>query len=115
MSQIFHEMKTIKDKVELLLIEFPHLRSSDKKLIATFYKYQIKELKRSGEIIETISELSAMDILKMIAEGDLANAVSIVRDRRKIQKENPALRPPVEVEEARNYSDEHIRTHIHDL
>ena len=79
----FKTLETNKDKVELLLIDYPKLRDSDSKLIANFWYY---------EIGESFNDMTAPEFLKMFAEGKLTNTETIRRVRQKLQEEFPFLR-----------------------
>jgi hypothetical protein len=94
-------MSQVKDRVKALLEKHPHLRDSDNKLIATIWKYDLMGL---------CENLSAMDFLKLYAEGELTNSESIRRVRQKIQEENPDLRGTVN--EARQKEGEAVRKEI---
>lgn len=77
-------LTTIKDKVEILLKNQPHLRDDDNKLISNFYYFEIGR--------QTIQEMSAMDFLSILSKGHLTPPESIRRCRQKLQEENPELR-----------------------
>ncbi len=70
----------IKDKVQRLLENYPHLRDSDEKLTANIW------------LSETPKDATAFEVLQMYAEKKLTNAESIRRSRAKLQEENPELR-----------------------
>ena len=76
-------IKTIESLVTELLRKHPHLRDSDRKLVATVW------WRKLGEMIEF---LNGQDVLKMYADGDLPDADSITRCRRKLQEVNESLR-----------------------
>ena len=97
------EMKQIKDKVYLLLVNHPHLRDDDKKLCTNIWWNEIPN-------IET---MSAKDILKMYAEGQLTLPASIGRVRQKLQEQHPELCGAVWY--ARHKEEQNIRTNIHEL
>tara|TARA_R100000781_G_C4063124_1_gene121756 strand:+ start:774 stop:1082 length:309 start_codon:yes stop_codon:yes gene_type:complete len=78
-------MKT-KEEVKQLLIDKPHLRDSDPKLISTYWWL---ELKRKD--IDP-NKMSGLDFMKMFAYGKLTNIKTIERMRRKLQEEHPELR-----------------------
>ena len=78
-------MKT-KDIVKALLIQKPHLRDSDPKLIATYW---FNELKKKN--IDP-SEINGLEFMKMFADSKLTNIKTIERMRRKLQEESPDLR-----------------------
>lgn len=70
----------VRDKVQKMLEEFPHLRDSDERLTANIW------------LSETPKDATAFDVLRMYAEKRLTNAESIRRTRAKLQEENSALR-----------------------
>jgi hypothetical protein len=74
----------IKDKVEALLAEKPHLRDDDHKLVANIW---YKEAIEKGLNIDQIQP-----ILRLIAQGILTSSESITRSRRKVQEDNEHLR-----------------------
>ena len=78
-------MKT-KDIVKTLLIQKPHLRDSDPKLIATYW---FNELKKKH--IDP-AEINGLEFMKMFADSKLTNIKTIERMRRKLQEEHPELR-----------------------
>ena len=78
-------MKT-KEIVKNLLIQKPHLRDSDPKLIATYW---FNELKKKN--IDP-SEINGLEFMKMFADSKLTNIKTIERMRRKLQEECPELR-----------------------
>ena len=78
-------MKT-KDIVKNLLVQKPHLRDSDPKLIAT---YLFNELKKNN--IDP-TEINGLEFMKMFADSKLTNIKTIERMRRKLQEEHPDLR-----------------------
>tara|TARA_R110002012_G_scaffold157747_1_gene318983 strand:+ start:192 stop:500 length:309 start_codon:yes stop_codon:yes gene_type:complete len=78
-------MKT-KEAVKNLLIQKPHLRDSDSKLIATYW---FNELKKNNI---NPSEINGLEFMKMFADSKLTNIKTIERMRRKLQEEYPDLR-----------------------
>ena len=78
-------MKT-KEEVKALLIDKPHLRDSDPKLISTYWWL---ELKRKD--IDP-NKMTGLEFMKMFADGKLTNIKTIERMRRKLQEECPELR-----------------------
>ena len=78
-------MKT-KEIVKNLLIQKPHLRDSDPKLIATYW---FNELKKKN--IDP-TEINGLEFMKMFADSKLTNIKTIERMRRKLQEEHPDLR-----------------------
>ena len=75
------------DKLESLLIQHPHLRDDDNKLIATIWKWQIAEVMNLP-----YKTMKADELLKMVATHKLASTESIRRSRCKLQELKPALR-----------------------
>jgi len=86
--QTIKEMKINKTKevVKDLLIKYPELRDNDYRLIANYWNM---ELFYKG--IKT-NEATALDLLAMVAAGQLSNTESIRRMRAKLQEEEPSLR-----------------------
>jgi hypothetical protein len=80
----FKEMKLIKDKVAFILQNKPKVRDDDNMLLASFFVYEIG--------MDKVNEMNAMDLLKMIAYGQLPSTESIRRVRQKLQEQNPELR-----------------------
>ena len=78
-------MKT-KETIKKILLEKPHLRDNDNKLIAAYW---YRELIHKN--IDTKS-ITALDFLHKYADNELTNAETIRRMRAKLQEENPALR-----------------------
>ena len=107
MSTIFESFEKIKPRVRGLLTDYPHLRDNDRKLIATYWKF---EAKRMGIKLSTIS---GMELLKVISDGNLTLSGSILRVRQKLQEDNPSLRGDSYTE--RKDAGETMRTRIHEL
>lgn len=84
MSEIFKQMKTVRDRLEYLLEKYPRFRDNDFKLIAHYY-YEI--LGR-----EKLESIDGMEFLHLFANGKLPHTESIRRVRAKIQEEKPHLR-----------------------
>ena len=78
-------MKT-KEIVKNLLIQKPHLRDSDLKLIATYWFNELKKKKIDP------SDINGLEFMKMFADSKLTNIKTIERMRRKLQEEHPDLR-----------------------
>lgn len=78
-------MKT-KEIIKKILLEKPHLRDNDNRLIAAFW---YRELKLQGVDLEGVT---ALDFLHKYADNKLTNAESIRRMRAKIQEEEPKYR-----------------------
>lgn len=81
---LLEQMKTIKERVEYLLIKYAHLRENDYKLIASYFYYVLGK--------DRLENMTAIDFLKMFADGKLPHTESIRRDRQKLQEEKPELR-----------------------
>ena len=79
------EMKT-KEIVKQLLIDKPHLRDSDNKLIATYWFNELKEKKIDP------NKINGLEFMQMFANSKLTNIKTIERMRRKLQEEHPELR-----------------------
>lgn len=80
---MIHKIKHMKIKVKELLIQVPHLRDSDDKLITTIWYHEVKD---------EMKYMSGMEMLRTIAEGLLSSTESITRARRLCQEQNPELR-----------------------
>ena len=83
MSKI-NQMRNVKDVVEALLIAYPKTKDSDDSLVAMVYYKTIGK--------EQISQMNAVDLLRMISNGDLPKFENISRCRRKLQEEREDLR-----------------------
>jgi hypothetical protein len=79
----FSTLKTVKEKVLLLLKEIPRLRDSDNDLIATYI---------FNEVGEDIKEMSALDLLAKISKNRLTPFETIRRARIELQKEFEELK-----------------------
>jgi hypothetical protein len=78
-------MKT-KEVVKQLLIDKPHLRDSDNKLIATYWFNELKEKQIDP------NKINGLEFMQMFASNKLTNIKTIERMRRKLQEECPELR-----------------------
>ena len=78
-------MKT-KEKVKQLLLDKPHLRDSDPKLIATYWFNELK-----AKQIDP-NNINGLEFMQMFANSKLTNIKTIERMRRKLQEEIPELR-----------------------
>ena len=83
-------MKT-KEVVKQLLIDTPHLRDSDPKLIATYWFNELK-----AKQIDP-NNINGLEFMQMFANGKLTNIKTIERMRRKLQEEHPELRGKIYV------------------
>ena len=80
----FSNLKTVKHKVEFLLIKSPHLKDDDFKLVSTYHYYEIGA--------EIVLKESAKQFLQRYADGKLTSAASICRVRAALQEKKPGLR-----------------------
>jgi len=76
---------TTKDKVKSLLIDYPHLRDSDERLIATYWMREVGSK-------DALDYMSATKFLTNFVEGAYTSPESIRRMRQKIQEEDESLR-----------------------
>ena len=81
------DIKSIRDEVKEYLINVPHTRDSDERLIANIWKNKI--FKITGK---QLSEMTAFDFVKIYSEDKLPKAESIRRSRQKLQEHNIYLR-----------------------
>jgi hypothetical protein len=84
MASVIKQMKDIKAKVKYLLQQYPLTRDNDSLLISYIYYYEIGE--------PALTQMNALEFLKLFSKGDLPSTESIRRMRAKIQEEYPALR-----------------------
>ena len=75
------DLKTVKEKVKILLEKHPKLKDSDSRLIATFWGTELKWASMSG-----------FDVLKAIADGKVTSAEAIRRTRQKLNEYHPETR-----------------------
>ena len=73
----FLDLKTVRERVHLLLKEIPKLRDSDDDLIATYI---------FKEVGDEIKEMTALDLLAKISNSKLTSFETIRRVRIEIQK-----------------------------
>ena len=79
----FSDLKTVRERVHLLLKEIPKLRDSDDDLSATYI---------FKEVGEEIKEMSALDLLAKMSNSKLTPFATIIRARQEIQKEFDELK-----------------------
>jgi len=94
--------KSTKEMIRNLLIERPHLRDNDDRLIATIWLRFTNDAK----------EISGYDLLERYAEGKLPKAEAIRRARQSVQESDPIYRGALH-EERKKYSQkvrENIKT-----
>jgi hypothetical protein len=77
--------KTTKEKVQFLLVQYPHLRDSDERLIATYW------MKEAGSK-EALDTMTATKFLLNFVQGFYTSPESIRRVRQKLQEEHEHLR-----------------------
>lgn len=82
-----NEIKELCDKVKTFLQAHPHLRDSDKRLVANVWAVDL-----TSKFDRKIEDISALEFLNTLAEGNLTNYDSITRARRKVQETNADLR-----------------------
>ena len=78
-------MKT-KDIIKNLLIQKPHLRDSNPKLIATYWFNELKQKKINP------LEINGLEFMKMYADSKLTNIKTIERLSKEIKEKNTELR-----------------------
>jgi hypothetical protein len=83
MNKKFEDLKTTREKVQLLLEEIPKLRDSDDDLIATYI---------FKEIGENIKQMSALDLLAKMSNSKLTSFETIRRARIDLQKSFDTLK-----------------------
>ena len=101
---MWHQLKTIKSKVENLLICSYSCRQSDSVLVANYY---------SKEISADLNKMSAFRLLNLIATGKLPSSDAITRVARKIMEQRPELRG--DNHERRVSNEVEVRNNIKDL
>lgn len=79
----FLELKTVRERVHLLLKEIPKLRDSDDDLIATYI---------FKEVGDEIKEMTALDLLAKMSNSKLTSFETIRRARIEIQKDFEELK-----------------------
>lgn len=77
----------IKDRVQKLLENNPHLMDDDRKLVANVWHAEIQK-----KLMLLPSQLTASNLLHELSGGRLSDYDAITRCRRKLQEENPHLR-----------------------
>ena len=78
--------KDVMSRVKNMLIQFPHLRDDDLKLIGNVWNQDFKATGRDPATTASII------FLRVFTEGKLTNPESIRRCRQRIQEKNPELR-----------------------
>ena len=82
-----NSVKSLQQRVEKLLISYPHLRDSDEKLIANIWAQDVKSKQNS-----TIGSMSAKEVLTLFANKNLTSSETIRRTRQKVQEKNENTR-----------------------
>lgn len=77
---------TTKKLVKQYLLNYPHLRDSDERLIASIWKQELINKDINPQAI------TGYQFLEYFAKGELTNSESIRRSRQKLQEENVHLR-----------------------
>lgn len=93
------QIRKSKEIVEKLLIEQPHLRDDDNKLLASVWYIEIKQRKLVPE------NITGFKVLGLIATKMLSNAESIRRSRAKLQELNVNLRGKIYYERHKHKAD----------
>ena len=79
-------LKKVSTRIKDLLIQKPHLRDSDKKLLATVWWHDCTSKGYNP------NELTTRKFLHLLADGQLTTPESVRRSRAKLQEENEDLR-----------------------
>ena len=72
----------VQDSVKFLLEAYPKSRDNDVRLVASYYYNNIAN----------INQMSAIELLEVMVNGNLPSPDTITRARRKIQEKHPHLR-----------------------
>lgn len=72
----------VQEQVKILLETYPKLRDNDVRLVASYYYNNISN----------INQISAIDFLQIMVNGNLPSPDTITRARRKLQEKHPELR-----------------------
>lgn len=72
----------VQEQVQILLETYPKLRDNDTRLVASYYYNNISN----------INQMSAINLLEVMVNGNLPSPDTITRARRKIQEKHPELR-----------------------
>lgn len=93
----------VQEQVQILLETYPKLRDNDVRLVASYYYNNISN----------INQISAIDFLQIMVNGNLPSPDTITRARRKIQEKHPELRGVNYVE--RQKLEKQVRENINKL
>jgi len=80
---VFDDIVGSMDRIEYILKKRPTSRDQDSDLIAAYWYY---------ETGKGINDMTALQFLEFISKGLLTPPATIIRARRKVQEQNPALR-----------------------
>lgn len=78
---MIEKIKAIKPRVKQLLENYPYLRESDNKLIASIWNSEIRQ-----------RGIGATEFFRQFGNGRFTSPESIRRCRQKLQQDNPELR-----------------------
>jgi hypothetical protein len=78
-------MKT-KEVIKQLLLDKPHLRDNDNRLICTYWFMELKKKNIDP------NKINALEFMQYYANSKLTNTETIRRQRAKLQEEHPELR-----------------------
>ena len=91
--------------IRALLEKSPHLKDDDKKLIATIWWHELRELGIDPEPFRRL--------LDLFVDGSLSNPESIRRTRQKLQQEYPGLRG--EIYKKRHQHQEQVKEELRSI
>ena len=98
MNYIIDDLNETGKEVYRLLMKYPHLKDSDRRLVATYHCYEV-----GGK--ENLSKMSAVEYLDAIIQSRLTNPDTITRARRKVQEEHPEARGEKYLKRKKNESE----------
>ena len=81
-TKMLKQLIKVQEQVQILLETYPKLRDNDVRLVASYYYNNISN----------INQISAIDFLQIMVNGNLPSPDTITRARRKIQEKHPELR-----------------------
>ncbi len=81
----FANNKNTRQRVADLLRAKDELQVNDFKLLANFWYHELKQLNKP------IKEITALELLQLVAKGHLTPTESIRRNRQLLQEKNPTL------------------------
>lgn len=80
------KLKQTVDRVEYLLMNYPHLRDNDNRLVSNVWYNEAKDLIDDDHLME-----GAEKFLELLAQGKFTPSKSIERCARKLKEKNPDL------------------------